>query len=149
MLELIKINKTIKKLIFVILFVILFVVSILLCIRLKQYDTNMNNINYINNFKNVDDYPEFSCFLKLTNIDPKFVNNYTKLDGKIPKCGPCQNAKLKVKVLPCMTDSTDPNNLMNKYNCKQTAYIATSEGLDVNYYRGVNPTDLNNFFCLS
>jgi hypothetical protein len=89
-----------------------------------------------------DDTSYLTCYLKLGNINPKFVNNYAGLDGKKIKCGTCENGILRVKVEPCEISTDDGN------YCSQYAQLTTSDGLEIPYKKDVSPSDITNYFCL-
>ena len=144
-----KMNTLCSKCIICIICVIcvLCTLSITYLIYYKSKNTFKNSSNTSNTIKEPFDY--FTCTMNLNDIDPKFVNNYTKFDGKSVKCGPCEGATLKMNISTCNTDAN--GNLST--SCIPNASIISSYGNPITFKGGINTSQinansLNNFFCI-
>jgi len=152
-----KSNMTLNKFLLpgiIILLIILIIVYVI-------YDTNTNtNININTNtnndndkelFNNVvssnkeKDNRFFTCYVKMTNVDPQFIDNYKTLNGKKAKCGLCENAILETQIDPCPTNN---QGIVNG-KCNQNIKIYSSMGIDIPFNKYITPDNIFNFFCLS
>lgn len=129
-----------KKKILIIIFIIfaLCTLSITYLIYYKSKNTFKNSLNTL---KEPFDY--FTCSMKLSDIDPKIVNDYMNLNGKSSKCGPCEGATIKMNITTCKTD--EKGNLST--SCSPNAIIKSSQGNPIIYNKSISPNNLNNFFC--
>lgn len=89
--------------------------------------------------------PYYTCYMKMYDIDPRFVNNYMKFNNKHVKCGVCQDSILKLQIEPCPTNI---NGIPNE-SCDQYAKLFSSKGLELQYTKKISPGDLSNFFCIT
>ena len=143
--------------------IILLIIFIIVCVI---YDTNTNknkelfnnvvsNSNASNNKKDKDkdkdkdknkekDYRFFTCYLKMSNVDPQFIDNYKTLNGKKAKCGLCENAILETQIDPCPTN----NQGIVSGNCNQNIKIYSSMGIDIPFNKYITPDNIFKFFCL-
>lgn len=134
-----------------VLFIIICILYKLDNFRINNYGLDINNLFYnsrVNeNFANDD-----ICSVQLTNINPMFVKNYMKYDGKQIKCfnglsskAFCVGGKLKMDVKPIGVD----NNGI-PLEGKQSAIITNSNGSTPpeNAIIPIDPWEFPNFFCL-
>jgi hypothetical protein len=125
---------------------ILCTLSITYLIYYKSSFTFKNTQNTFTNSSNTlkEPFDYFTCTMNLSDIDPKFSNNYMKFDGKSVKCGPCEGATLKINISNCHTDKK--GNL--SINCKPNALINSSQGNPIIFPSIITPNNLSNFFCI-
>ena len=91
----------------------------------------------------MNDY--FDCYLKLTDINPQFVNAYMKYDNKHVSNGICENARLHVVVEPCPTDS----NGIPSDKCRETAVLKSSKGNPVEFPYSLSPMNAGKYFGIN
>lgn len=84
----------------------------------------------------------FDCYIKLTDINPQFVDNYMKFDNKHVSEGRCTDARLHVTVIPCATDS----NGIPSSSCMETATLTSSKGNPLEFPYKISPDNLTKFF---
>ena len=88
--------------------------------------------------------PFYTCYMKMMDIDPQFIDNYKSLDGKVVKCGPCQDSTLKVQIQPCPTDDKGvPNSA-----CNPSIMIGSSDGRNIAFNKYITPDNISGFFCV-
>lgn len=103
------------------------------------------NSNASNNKKKTEkDNRFFTCYVKMTNVDPQFIDNYKTLNGKKAKCGLCENAILETQIDPCPTNN---QGIVNG-KCNQNIKIYSSMGIDIPFNKYITPDNIFNFFCL-
>ena len=88
----------------------------------------------------MNDY--FDCYLKLTDINPQFVNAYMKYDNKHVSNGLCENARLHVVVEPCPTDS----NGIPSDKCRETVVLKSSKGNPIEFPYSLSPMNVGKYF---
>jgi hypothetical protein len=127
---------------------IICILCILSITTLNYYKSTFTskNLQYTSNTTNSikEPFDYFTCTMNLSDIDPKFSNNYMKFDGKSVKCGPCEGATLKINISNCHTDKK--GNL--SINCKPNALINSSQGNPIIFPSIITPNNLSNFFCI-
>lgn len=84
----------------------------------------------------------FDCYLKLTDIQPQFIEQYMKFDNKYVSRGKCTDATLHVTVEPCATDS----NGIPSSSCMETAVLSSSKGNPLEFPYKVSPENMSKFF---
>jgi hypothetical protein len=104
---------------------------------------NSNAKEYYENM-NMKKRPFFTCYVNLSDIDPKMVSTYMNIDNKIAKCGPCENALVRMQVEPCPTDN---NGIVNT-KCSSQIQIYSSQDMPIGFKKYINPSNISNFFCL-
>jgi hypothetical protein len=101
---------------------------------------------YINNKYTIKKEPfYFNCTMTLDNMNPQFINTYTKFHNQHVSCGPCTNATLKMVINPCPLGSNgipDPN-------CKQKATIESSSGNPIVFSYDITPKNISRYFCIN
>jgi hypothetical protein len=101
---------------------------------------------YINNKYTIKKEPfYFTCTMTLDNMNPQFINTYTKFHNQHVSCGDCTNATLKMVVNPCPQDENgipDPH-------CKQKASITSSSGNPIVFTYDITPKNISKFFCIN
>ena len=144
-----------KRIINVILnFTLIFIIIYLIYYQDKlNYQNNQNNQNNIKyslepfNASNIS----YKCTMNLTDIDPRFVGEYMKYDGRKVNCGPCSGAILNVNIQTCPLDANgSPLTSCNQYaniNCVRTDVNNISYPIKVTYPGMVNKSTINTFFC--
>lgn len=112
----------------------LFGVVLLVCIYIIFAGKNNKKDKFMNDY--------FDCYLKLTDINPQFVNAYMKYDNKHVSNGICENARLHVVVEPCPTDS----NGIPSDKCRETVVLKSSKGNPVEFPYSLNPMNVGKYF---
>lgn len=115
------------------LYILVLVLVIVLIYRIRDHHHNLD----IDHFT---DY--FDCYLKLTDINPQFVEAYKKYDNKHVSNGKCTNARLHVTVEPCPTNT----NGIPSPKCKETASLISSKGNPLTFPLDITPNNISNFF---
>ena len=126
-------NKKLTNIIFNITIIIIILFSIYIIYYLYTKNTNGNT----------EPFDFYTCTMNLKDIDPMFVNEYMKYDGKSVVCGPCKGATLKMNIMPC---PNNPDGTLSNI-CKQNANIVSSNGKPVIYPSYITPINIKNFFC--
>ena len=111
----------------------LFGVVLLVCIYIIFAGKNNKKDKFMNDY--------FDCYLKLTDINPQFVNAYMKYDNKHVSNGICENARLHVVVEPCPTDS----NGIPSDKCRETVVLKSSKGNPVEFPYSLNPMNVGKY----
>lgn len=86
----------------------------------------------------------FTCYMKLYDIDPRFNDNYIKMDKKSIKCGPCAGGLLRIQTEPCATDA----NGIPLESCTPYAKLYNSQGMNLEYDKDITPNSIRKFFCV-
>jgi hypothetical protein len=93
--------------------------------------------------ENFNDY--FDCYLRLTDINPQFVNQYMKFDNQHVSNGRCKDATLHVEVEPCSLD----DNGIPLSSCRQNATLTSSKGNPLTFPYDITPSNLSNYFGIN
>ena len=115
----------------------LFGVVLLVCIYIIFAGKNNKKDKFMNDY--------FDCYLKLTDINPQFVNAYMKYDNKHVSNGICENARLHVVVEPCPTDS----NGIPSDKCRETVVLKSSKGNPVEFPYSLSPMNVGKYFGIN
>jgi dolichyl-phosphate-mannose--protein O-mannosyl transferase len=115
----------------------LFGVVLLVCIYIIFAWKNNKKDKFMNDY--------FDCYLKLTDINPQFVNAYMKYDNKHVSNGICENARLHVVVEPCPTDS----NGIPSDKCRETVVLKSSKGNPVEFPYSLSPMNVGKYFGIN
>jgi hypothetical protein len=83
--------------------------------------------------------------MKLTDVDPKFLDQYKYFNNKHVSCGPCKNATLLVDVQTCPTDPETGSTV--KY-CNQQVHIDSSLGNPIVFPSNLSIENLKLYFCI-
>lgn len=116
------------------LLISLFVVVLLVSIYIIFAGKNNKKDKFMNDY--------FDCYLKLTDINPQFVNAYMKYDNKHVSNGICENARLHVVVEPCPTDT----NGIPSDKCRETVVLKSSKGNPVEFPYSLSPMNVGKYF---
>ena len=112
---------------------------------LKDNNEYFEDINKsVNEAKRQDKNPFFTCYVNMSDIDPLIIPTYMELDNKISKCGPCENALVRVQIDPCPTDI---NGIVNS-KCSSQIRIYSSQDMPIQFKKYINPSNVKDFFCL-
>jgi hypothetical protein len=87
----------------------------------------------------------FDCYLKITDVNPQFVNAYKKYDNKHVRSGKCENARLHITIEPCPTDE---NGIPNS-NCRETATLTSSKGNPIDFPYDITPMNVGKYFGIN
>lgn len=93
--------------------------------------------------ENFNDY--FDCYLRLTDINPQFVNQYMKFDNQHVSNGRCKDATLHVEVEPCPLD----DNGLPLSSCRQNATLTSSKGNPLTFPYDITPLNVSNYFGIN
>jgi len=93
--------------------------------------------------ENFNDY--FDCYLKLTDINPQFVNQYMKFDNQHVSNGKCKDATLHVVIEPCPLDE----NGIPLSSCRQNATLTSSKGNPLIFPYDITPLNVSNYFGIN
>jgi len=139
-----KLNKIINFLL-----VILLVISIVivLYVLIKALNKIFNKIFFEKKNRNANEYfnDYFDCYLKLTDINPQFVNQYMKFDNQHVSNGRCKDATLHVVVEPCTLD----DNGIPLASCRQNATLTSSKGNPLTFPYDITPLNVSNYFGIN
>lgn len=132
---------------FILIILITIIILIIICILAYPKNNTFKIIpNIISETKeNYYDYDYFDCYLKLSDINPQFVNAYMKYNDRHVSNGVCTNARLHITVEPCPTDINGiPSN-----NCRESAVLTSSKGNPIEFPYSISPMNVGKYFGLS
>ena len=95
--------------------------------------------------KNIkENFNYFTCTMTLNDINPKFKDDYLSLHNRTAKCGPCENAILKLNVNTCPVNEYGSSSAY----CKPSGFIESSLGNPITFTYDISSQNMHKFFCI-
>lgn len=114
---------------FIIIIIILALIIYLISFLIKNIKENFNY---------------FTCTMTLNDINPKFKDDYLSLHNRTAKCGPCENAILKLNVNTCPVNDYGSSSA----DCKPSGFIESSLGNPITFTYDISSQNMHKFFCI-